>query len=122
MAFQVKYARTDDERTRGLMNVRHLDADAGMLFLFGTPQSVSFWMHNTLIPLDMVFLDRAGRVTRIAEKAKPMDDTPIFGGDKVFAVLEVNGGAAAHAGLRVGAQMRAGVMPQSAALWRCDAR
>lgn len=122
VSFHVSLARTQAEREHGLMNRRHLPRDAGMLFLFGKPGPVAFWMHDTLIPLDMIFLDQAGRVTRIHANAKPMSDMPINGGSRVFAVLEVNGGVAAEAGIRRGTSMRADVMPQKHAAWSCAAR
>lgn len=121
-SFHVTYARTAAEQQKGLMGRKHMAADAGMLFLFGKEGPVSFWMHDTLIPLDMIFLDRRGRVVRIHANARPLDDTPIPGGDNVFAVLEVNGGAAAHLGIKPGTALRAAVMPQAQAAWRCDAQ
>ena len=119
--FEVTYARTAAQQARGLMGVKHMPADRGMLFLFGKPVSVSFWMHDTLIPLDMIFLDKAGRVTRVHARARPLDDTPIFGGDAVFAVLEVNGGVAERAGIVPGTLARSAAFPQADAAWRCPA-
>ncbi|GHE04192.1 hypothetical protein U879_01905 [Defluviimonas sp. 20V17] len=122
VTFHVSLARTPAERERGLMNRRHLPRDAGMLFLFGKPGPVSFWMHDTLIPLDMIFMDQSGRVTRIHANATPLSDMPINGGSRVFAVLEINGGMAARADIRPGTVMRADTMPQKRAAWRCARR
>ena len=83
-----------------------------MLFVYEKPQHVSFWMENTLIPLDMVFLDAAGRVVRVHENAVPLDRTPIPSGEQVLAVLEINGGLARAIGIAPGAELRHAAMPQ----------
>lgn len=119
--YRVELATTEAERQRGLMHRRSLARDAGMLFLWPQPRSVAFWMRNTLIPLDMIFIDARGRVTRVHARARPLDETPIPGGQNVLAVLEINGGEAARAGIRPGVTMRAAAMPQDRAVWRCDA-
>jgi uncharacterized membrane protein (UPF0127 family) len=79
-----------------------LAPNAGMLFLYPGEQPVSFWMKNTLIPLDMLFLKADGRIAHIAHKAVPMDETPIDSGAAVKAVLEVNGGTANALGIKEG--------------------
>ena len=73
-----------------------------MLFDFERDQPVSFWMHNTYIPLDMIFISGDGRIVRIAENAKPMSDDLIPSGAPVRAVLEVNGGVARSLGIAPG--------------------
>ena len=83
------------------MFVRSLDGDQGMIFPYDPPQNVSFWMKNTLIPLDMVFIRADGTIARIAT-AKPLDETPVPAGEPVAAVLELRGGRAAELGIREG--------------------
>lgn len=100
--FSVEVMDDNEGRARGLMNRPSLATSAGMLFVYDRPRSVSFWMENTLIPLDMIFTDGRGVVTRIHENAIPLDRTPIFGGDAVFAVLEISGGLSAKLGLEIG--------------------
>ena len=101
------------------MNRPAMARTAGMLFVYDKPQSVSFWMKNTLIPLDMIFADRTGRVTAIHENAVPLDTTPIPGGDSIQYVLEINGGMAAMLGLTVGSEMQHPAIEQSDATWPC---
>jgi uncharacterized membrane protein (UPF0127 family) len=105
--FQVQIADTDSTREKGLMFVRHLGPDEGMLFDFKTPQPVSFWMKNTFIPLDMLFIAPDGRVISIASNAVPMTETPIPSGGDVTGVLEVRGGRAAEIGVSPGDRVRA---------------
>jgi uncharacterized membrane protein (UPF0127 family) len=119
IAFATEMATSDDTRSRGLMFREDLPRGAGMLFVFDPPQPVAFWMKNTLIPLDMIFVDRAGMVTRVHEGAIPGDLTPIEGGDSVYAVLEINAGLSARYGIRPGAQMRHEIFSQGPAIWPC---
>jgi uncharacterized membrane protein (UPF0127 family) len=104
--FDVSVADTDDERAQGLMFVESMGTLEGMLFIFDAPRRVSFWMRNTLIPLDMIFVDKYGVVSNIHSMAQPLDETPIFGGGRVQYVLEINGGMADRLGLEVGNQMQ----------------
>lgn len=90
-----------------------------MLFVYDRPQRVSFWMRNTLIPLDMIFMDEAGRVTRVHENAIPLDETGIPGGDEVQYVLEINGGLASRLGIDVGSELRHPIIGDDAA-WPCE--
>ncbi len=90
-----------------------------MLFVFDPPQRVAFWMKNTLIPLDMIFIDETGAVSSVHEGAIPGDLTPIEGGDSVFAVLEINAGLAARYGIKAGTQMRHEIFSQGPAIWPC---
>lgn len=117
--FSVELADTPAERAQGLMFRESLPRSAGMLFVFEEPQRASFWMKNTLIPLDMLFLDRSGVVTRIAENAVPGDLTPIDGGTGVFAVLEINGGLARAYGITEGTQMQSPIFAGGPAAWPC---
>jgi uncharacterized membrane protein (UPF0127 family) len=100
--FMVEIAATPQSREIGLMNRRFMPADRGMLFEFEAEEPVAFWMKNTYIPLDMVFIARSGKVTRIVERAEPLSETVIPSGGPCAAVLELNGGVAASIGLRVG--------------------
>ncbi len=117
--FAVAVADDPDERAQGLMGVEEMPAMSGMIFLYDRPQPASFWMRNTLIPLDMIFLDRSGTVTRIHENAEPLDETPIPGGDAVLAVLELNGGMAGRLGIAPGSELRHPGLPQEHAAWPC---
>ena len=99
---RVEVARTEIERERGLMFRRHLDTDAGMLFVFERDGPLTFWMRNTFIPLDIIFIDRDRRVVGIVENAVPETDTPRrVGGDSRY-VLEVGGGSSRRWGLGAG--------------------
>jgi uncharacterized membrane protein (UPF0127 family) len=99
--FVVEIADDFHKREVGLMCRRALAPDHGMLFDFREPKDVAFWMHNTLIPLDMVFIGADGRVFSIAS-ARPLDDTPVPAGGPVRAVLEIPGGRARQLGILPG--------------------
>jgi uncharacterized membrane protein (UPF0127 family) len=103
---QVELARTDEERARGLMNRRQLAEGAGMLFLFSETEPRAFWMKNTFIPLDMLFIDDAGRVVGLVERAEPLTTSPRDPGVPSRYVLEVNGGWAERHGVRPGDRVR----------------
>lgn len=90
--FTIEYARTPEEMERGLMFRDHLAPDHGMLFLYEEDRWVTFWMKNTLIPLDLIFVDASGRIVRIAERTVPFSTELIPSETPVRAVLEVNGG------------------------------
>lgn len=92
---------------------------AGMLFVYRRAQPVSFWMRNTLIPLDMIFLDSAGTVLKVHENAIPLDETPIFGGDSVQYVLEINGGLASQLGIDAGDVLQHPSIDQKGAAFPC---
>lgn len=102
----VEVARTDAERARGLMRRAELAPDAGMLFLFEASEDHTFWMKDTLIPLDMIFIDEDGRIVGIVERAEPLTLTPREVGAASRYVLEVNGGWAAAHGVRTGDRVR----------------
>ena len=121
VAFTVSVADDPAERARGLMFVERMGTFEGMLFVYERPQMVAFWMENTLIPLDMIFMDATGTVRKVHENAVPMDRTPIPGGsDDILMVLEVNGGVASRLGIGPGAQMRHPSAPQDIAAWPCE--
>ncbi|MBP7241193.1 DUF192 domain-containing protein [Amaricoccus sp.] len=122
MRFQVEVADDEAERARGLMFRESLPRFGGMLFVYETPQPVAFWMKNTLIPLDMLFFDAAGRLAALHENAVPGDLTPISGGPApVQFVLELAGGSAARLGVAPGAEMRHPAVAADAAAWSCEA-
>jgi uncharacterized membrane protein (UPF0127 family) len=100
----VEVADTPESQMQGLMYRTHLDPDQGMIFLFEGESSHSFWMKNTPLPLDMIFISKDGRIVGIHENAEPFSLKPIDVGAPSHAVLEVNGGFAAAHGLRVGDQ------------------
>jgi hypothetical protein len=99
--FTVQIAATPEQQEHGLMFVRSLGGDEGMIFPYDPPQNVSFWMKNTLIPLDMVFIRADGTIARITT-ANALDETPVPAGEPVAAVLEIRGGRAAELGVREG--------------------
>ncbi len=105
-AVRVELARTDAERARGLMWRERLDPDAGMLFLFEETAPHGFWMKNTLIPLDMIFIADDGRIVGIVESAAPQTTTLRETGAPSRYVLEVNGGWTAARGVRAGDRVR----------------
>ena len=100
--FTVTIADTGPERAQGLMNVPDMPLMTGMLFVYDSPHRASFWMRNTLIPLDMLFAGPDGTILSVHENARPQDDTSIPGGDGVQYVLEINGRLAARLGIAVG--------------------
>lgn len=116
--FSVAVADDPSARAQGLMFVEQMDRLTGMVFVYDRPQSVSFWMRNTLIPLDMVFADATGVVRNIHTMAQPLDETPIFGGDDIQFVLEINGGMADMLGLAPGDEMQHPSLGPDAA-WPC---
>jgi uncharacterized protein len=104
--FEVEIAKDDASRARGLMDRRYMPADHGMLFEFDREAPEAFWMKDTYIPLDMIFISGAGVVTNIAANAEPLSERAIPSGPPCAAVLELNGGEAAKIGLRVGDKVR----------------
>ena len=83
------------------MFVRSLAPNRGMIFPLNPPQQIAFWMKNTLIPLDIIFIGSNGKINRIAD-AKPLDETPLPSGEPAAAVLEIRGGRSAELGIRAG--------------------
>ncbi|MEY8831268.1 DUF192 domain-containing protein [Sedimentitalea sp. XS_ASV28] len=117
--FDVEVADTPKTRSRGLMFRESLPRGAGMLFVYEAPRRASFWMKNTLIPLDMIFVDQTGTVISVHHRAIPGDLTPIEGGTGIFAVLEINGGLAQRYGIAPGTQLRHPVFSAGPAIWPC---
>jgi uncharacterized protein len=105
-AVRVEIARSEPEQRKGLMNRTSLDEDAGMIFLFDRSAVHSFWMMNTLIPLDMIFADDEGRIVGVVENAEPRTTTQRSVWVPSRYVLEVNGGWAKAHGVRTGDRLR----------------
>ena len=125
VSFSVEIADTPDERRIGLMNRRSLRPGTGMLFVFQEARPQSFWMKNTLIPLDLLYMDASGVVRHIHRKARPMDLTPLPGAapgdtdpDRLM-VLENGGGEAARLDIAPGAILRHPRLPQDKAEAPC---
>lgn len=100
--FSVIVADEPETRARGLMFVEEMPTMAGMLFVYDAPQRATFWMRNTLIPLDMLFADSRGVIRHIHEMAIPLDETTIDGGEGILFVLEINGGLSRRLGIVTG--------------------
>ena len=100
--FQVEVARTMAERARGLMYRRTMPEDQGMLFDFHVEDTVTMWMKNTYMPLDMIFVSRDGSVVSITEDAAPMSERVISSAGPAYAVIELNAGAARRIGVVAG--------------------
>jgi uncharacterized membrane protein (UPF0127 family) len=105
LTFHVELARTEEERERGLMYRDHLAPDAGMLFLFERPALQTFWMKNTLIPLDMIFISSDRAIVGIVANAEPLTLTPRAVNEPSQFVLEIGGGLAARLGIRAGQRL-----------------
>ena len=125
VSFSVEIADTPDERRIGLMNRRSLRPGTGMLFVFQEARPQSFWMKNTLIPLDLLYMDATGVVRHIHRKARPMDLPPLPGAapgdtdpDRLM-VLEIGGGEAARLDIAPGAILRHPRLPQDEAEAPC---
>jgi uncharacterized membrane protein (UPF0127 family) len=99
--FTVAVAATPEQQERGLMFVKSLPPDRGMIFPYDPPQEIAFWMKNTLIPLDIIYIRANGTIARIVN-AQPMDITPLPSGEPVALVLEIGGGRAAQLGIKEG--------------------
>lgn len=100
--FTVEIADTEPAREKGLMYRKSLPPGHGMLFDFHSEQPVGFWMKNTYIPLDMIFIRGDGRIANIAENAPPLSERVIPSSGPVLAVLEVAGGTARRLGIAAG--------------------
>ena len=100
--FKVEVMRTDSERERGLMYRKTMARDRGMLFEYQSEQPVTFWMHNTYLPLDLIFIGKDGRVVNVARDAKPMDDSLIPSAGPALGVLELDAGMAKTIDLKAG--------------------
>jgi uncharacterized membrane protein (UPF0127 family) len=106
--FTVEIARTPEQQQHGLMFRRSLAPDHGMLFPFAFPRQATFWMKDTLIPLDMIFIRPDGSIARIAAMTAPKSLDTVDSGEPVAAVLEIAGGRAAQLGIEPGDVVRWG--------------
>jgi uncharacterized membrane protein (UPF0127 family) len=104
--FKAEVAADPASQQQGLMYRKSMAADRGMIFVFPEPKPAGFWMHNTLIPLDLLFVDEDGEIESIAADAKPLDETIIPSKGEVKAVIEINGGLAKARGIAVGDKVR----------------
>src|SRR5262249_54743244 len=104
--FTVEVAETPEQMQQGLMFRRNMAADAGMLFDYKTPTVATMWMRNTLIPLDMLFVDAQGRIVNAHQRAVPQSLDMIAAAAPVRAVIELNGGTAARLGIAPGDQVQ----------------
>lgn len=104
--FKVWMAVSNAQRERGLMFVKSLADDEGMLFVYHAPQPVSMWMKNTFIPLDMLFIRADGKIARIAENTTPHSLDVVESKEPVLAVLELKGGTASRLGIKAGMAVR----------------
>ncbi|GAB5487060.1 MAG: hypothetical protein Pars2KO_06300 [Parasphingorhabdus sp.] len=102
----VEVAQTGEEQARGLMFRTNLDPDTGMIFPFAVDRMASFWMKNTVIALDIIFVRRDGTIESIAANTVPYSLDPVRSGEPVAAVLEIAGGRAAELGISAGDQVR----------------
>jgi len=110
--FQVEIAATQAEQAKGLMFRKSLAPDRGMLFTYTRPQPASYWMKNTLIPLDIIYIQPDGRILSIVRNARPMDETPLPSGGLVLGVLEIAGGRAAQLGILPGDRVIHRIFPK----------
>ncbi len=100
--FNVELAQTPAQQAQGLMFREKMEPDAGMLFIYDVVQPASFWMKNTLIPLDMLFIGADGVIVNIHERAVPKSLDAVRSARPVKAILEINGGMSARLGIRAG--------------------
>ncbi len=98
----VEVADSDQERSTGLMFRRSIGDDEGMIFLYPQDETITMWMKNTYIPLDMIFIRSNGIIQRIEEHTEPFSESIISSGDKVRAVIEMKAGSTKRLGLRSG--------------------
>lgn len=117
--FTVELADDPAEQAQGLMHRTEMPLSAGMYFVNARPRRTSFWMRNTLIPLDMLFIDASGIVQRIHSNAIPHDETPIPSGTSVLTVLEINGGLAKRLGITEGSEVRHPAHADWSPAWPC---
>lgn len=105
-SFTVEIARTSPQQARGLMFRNELADDKGMIFPFGEPRMASFWMKNTVIPLDIIFVRADGKIENIAANTTPYSTDPVESSAPVAAVLELRGGLTAELGIKPGDTVR----------------
>lgn len=118
--FTTEIVDSPETRALGLMNREELGTFSGMLFVYPNPQPMRFWMRNTLIPLDMIFIDARGVVRHVHENAIPLDETTIFGGNDIQYVFEINGGLSKTLEIGVGSEVRSPAISGPEVIWPCD--
>lgn len=101
-AFRVEVAVTQQQQAKGLMFRTQMGAEEGMIFVNDPPRAAAFWMRNTVIPLDIIFIGTDHRILNIAANAVPYDETPLPSAGLTSGVLELNGGRAAQLGIKPG--------------------
>ena len=111
-AFEVEFVDDDAGRMQGLMYRKSLAPNRGMLFDFKTERPLSFWMKNTLIPLDIIYIRADGRILSIARNTVPLSEAPVPSGGPARAVLEIPGGRAAQLGILPGDRVRHRIFPR----------
>ena len=109
--FKVEVAGDNASQEKGMMFRKKLAPDAGMLFDFHTTVMTSFWMKNTLLPLDIIFIRSDGTISSIAGNAVPLSEAPIPSSEPIRAVLEINGGKAKALGIMPGDKVRGAIFP-----------
>ena len=120
VVFSLELAKTLSEKQKGLMGREKLNERSGMLFLYDKPHQAVFWMKNTIIPLDIIFISSSGRISYIHHNAKPFSTKSISGGFDVLAVLEINGGMSKLEGIRVGDTVKHPLFSHLDPIWPCD--
>ncbi len=118
--FRVEVADSDDSRALGLMHRTEMSAGSGMLFVYPSQQYVTFWMKNTLIPLDLLFIDSRGSLVQVHSNARPQDLTTIPSVTPVQYVLEINAGLAQAMGIVAGSQIQHPSIASNLAIWPCE--
>ncbi len=100
--FNVEIAKTNEQRSLGLMNRKILNQNNGMIFIYPKSQIVKMWMKNTYIPLDMIFIKQNGEIDTIIKMTKPLELKPIGPNKPIKAVLEINGGLTTYLNIQKG--------------------
>ena len=103
-SFNLEIAYRPEDQETGLMNRKSMADDHGMIFVFPAERNLTFWMKNTLIPLDIIYADRGGRVVSV-KQMKPLDETGVPSDGPVMYAIELNAGAAARVGVKAGDQL-----------------
>ena len=111
MVFHVEVAVTPEQQERGLMHREHLATDGGMLFVSERPRVHTFWMKNTLIPLDMIFIGADRKIVGIVQNAEPQTLTERRVDGLSLYVLEIGGGLSAQLGIRAGQEVELQAVP-----------
>ena len=106
IAFNVETALSNDEMATGLMYRKSMPEENGMIFVFPSPRNTAFWMKNTYIPLDMIFIDENNKISGIVENVPSLSEDLVYSPAKTKAVLELNAGTAKAKNLRKGLIVR----------------